>query len=156
MDGIIYHHATDTLRNKYNRYTSFKPWRLATWTVGYIPLHWRHNELDGVSNHQPNDCLLNLLFRRRSKETPKFRVTGLCAGNSPETGEFPAQRASNAENLSIWWRHHAMKYALLSLCFIFLQLYCLSSWYWTHATYLLTLLTWLNSLTMPLFCWRIW
>ena len=25
---------------------------------------------------------------------------------SPETGEFPAQMASNAENVSIWWRHH--------------------------------------------------
>ena len=23
------------------------------------------------------------------------------------TGEFPAQRANNAENVSIWWRHHA-------------------------------------------------
>ena len=33
--------------------------------------------------------------------------TGLCAGNSPGTGEFPAQVASNAENVSIWWRHHA-------------------------------------------------
>ena len=29
-----------------------------------------------------------------------------CEGNSLETGEFPAQRASNAENVSIWWRHH--------------------------------------------------
>ena len=36
----------------------------------------------------------------------KLRVTGLCMGNSPETGEFPAQMASNAENVSIWWRHH--------------------------------------------------
>ena len=36
----------------------------------------------------------------------KLRVTGLCAGNSPVTGEFPAQMASNAENISIWWRHH--------------------------------------------------
>ena len=35
-----------------------------------------------------------------------FRVTGLC-GNSPGNGEFPAQMASNAENASIWWRHHA-------------------------------------------------
>ena len=35
--------------------------------------------------------------RRRSEKTPKLRVTGLCAGNSPVTGEFPAQRASNAE-----------------------------------------------------------
>ena len=30
----------------------------------------------------------------------------ICAGNSPVTGEFPAQMASNAENVSIWWRHH--------------------------------------------------
>ena len=44
--------------------------------------------------------------RHRSKKTSKLRVTGLCAGNSPVTGEFPAQRASNAENVSIWWRHH--------------------------------------------------
>ena len=36
----------------------------------------------------------------------KLRVTGLCVGNSPGTGEFPAQMASNAENVSIWWRHH--------------------------------------------------
>ena len=36
--------------------------------------------------------LLNRLFRCRSKETSKFHVTGLCAGNSPVTGEFPAQR----------------------------------------------------------------
>ena len=36
----------------------------------------------------------------------ELRVTGLCAGNSPEAGEFPAQMASNAENVSIWWRHH--------------------------------------------------
>ena len=42
----------------------------------------------------------------RSKKTPKLRVTGLCAGNSPGTGEFPAQMASNAEEASIWWRHH--------------------------------------------------
>ena len=60
-------------------------------------LQWRHNGRDSVSNHQPYDCLLNRLFRRRRKKTSKLRVTGLCAGNSPETGEFPAQRASNAD-----------------------------------------------------------
>ena len=46
-------------------------------------LHWRHNDHDGVSNHQPHDCLLNRLFRRRSKKTSKLRVTGLCMGKSP-------------------------------------------------------------------------
>ena len=70
-------------------------------------LLWRHNGREGVSNHQPHECLLNRSFMRRSKKTSKLRVTGLCAGNSPETGEFPAQMASNAENVSIWWRHHA-------------------------------------------------
>ena len=57
-------------------------------------------------NPQPHDCLLNRLFRRRSKKTSKLRVTGLCAGNSPGAGEFTAQMASYAENVSIWWRHH--------------------------------------------------
>ena len=71
-----------------------------------MSLQWRHNGLDGVSNHQAHDCLLNRLFGRRSKKTSKVRITGLCAGNSPGTGEFPTQRASNAENVSIWWRHH--------------------------------------------------
>ena len=71
-------------------------------------LRWRHNGPDIVSNHQPHYCLLNRLFRRRSKETSKLRVTGLCAGNSPGTGEFSAQMASYAENVSIWWRHHVM------------------------------------------------
>ena len=69
-------------------------------------LQWCHNEHDGVSNHQPHDCLLNPLFRCRSKKTSKLHVAGLCVGNSPVTGEFPAQRASNAENVSIWWRQH--------------------------------------------------
>ena len=72
------------------------------------PLRWRHNDHAGVSNDQPQCCLLNRLFRHKSKETSKLRVTGLCAGNSPGTGEFPAQMASYAENVSIWWRHHAI------------------------------------------------
>ena len=69
-------------------------------------LQWRHNGHDGVWSHQPYYCLLNHLFRRRSKKTSKLRVAGLCEGNSPMTGEFPAQMASNADNVSIWWRHH--------------------------------------------------
>ena len=48
-----------------------------------ITLLWRHNGRYGVSNQQPHDCLLNLLFRCRSKKASKFRVTGLCAWNSP-------------------------------------------------------------------------
>ena len=48
---------------------------------------------------------VSVVFGRRSKKTSKLRVTGLCAGNSSGTGEFPAQMGSSAENVSIWWRH---------------------------------------------------
>ena len=68
----------------------------------YIPLRWPHNQRDSVPNHQPHDCLLNRLFRGRWKKTSKLRITGLSVGNSPGTSEFPAQMASNAENVSIW------------------------------------------------------
>ena len=74
-----------------------------------LSLQWRHNGHDGVSNHQPHQCLLNRLFGRRSKKTSKLRVIGLCVGNSPVPGEFSAQMASNAENVSIWRRHHVKR-----------------------------------------------
>ena len=78
--------------------------------LSHWALRWRHNGCDSVSNHLPHHCLLNRLFRRRSKKTSKLRVTGLCAGNSPGTGEFSAQMASNAEIVSIWWRHHGGRF----------------------------------------------
>ena len=55
----------------------------------YRSLPWRHNGRDRVSNHQPHDCLLSRLSLGRSKKTSKLRVTGLCAGDLPMTGEFP-------------------------------------------------------------------
>ena len=86
------------------------PWELICIldTIGPVgeTLQWRHNEHNSVSNHQPHDCLLNRVFGCRSKKTSKPLVTGLCVGNSPVTGEFPAQMASNAENVSTWWRHY--------------------------------------------------
>ena len=53
------------------------------------PLHWRHNDHDSVWNHQPHGCLLNRLFRHRSKKTSKLRVTGPCVENSPEPVNSP-------------------------------------------------------------------
>ena len=44
------------------------------------------------------------------------RITGLCEGNSPVTGEIAAQRASNAANVYIWWRH--------------LMMFCVSAYEW--------------------------
>ena len=57
---------------------------------------------------------LNTDQRKKSK----LRVTGLCVGNSPGTGEFPAQMASNAENVSIWWRHHGYDIGLHFLIYL--------------------------------------
>ena len=54
----------------------------------YMTLQWRHDDHGGVSNHQPHGCLLNRLFRRRSKKTSKLRVTGLCVGKSRTKGQL--------------------------------------------------------------------
>ena len=87
------------------RETEFK---MSFGNISYIAqtLQWRHNGHDGVSNHQPHDCLPNRLFKRRPKKTLKLCVTGLCVGNSPVTGEFLAQMAGKAENVSILCCHH--------------------------------------------------
>ena len=86
------------------------------WRVSTSKLQWRHNGHDGVANHQPYHCLLHRLFRCRSHKTSKFRVTGLFVENSPVTGEFHAQMASNAENVSICWRHHAVSLIYVPSC----------------------------------------
>ena len=85
--------------------------------IKYESLRWRHNECDSVSNHQPHDCLLNRLFRRRSKKTSKLRATSLC----PVPGEFPAQMTSNAENVSTWWRDHDVMIGILCIQLIRLR-----------------------------------
>ena len=78
------------------------------WILFHRPhytLQWHHNGHNGVSNHQPQHCLLNRLLMRRSKKTSNSASLSF-AENSPVTGEFTAQRVNNAENDSIWWRRH--------------------------------------------------
>ena len=102
----------ETLRNTLTCHISTVTSRIWAHLNILNSLQWRRNGRDGISNHQPHDCLLNRLFRRRSKKASKLRVTGHCAGNSPMTGELAAQMASNAENVSIWWRHHVLETSL--------------------------------------------
>ena len=71
-------------------------------TVTSYWARWRHKSPASPLFTQP-------FIRCRSKKASKLSVTGLCVGNSPGTGEFPAQMASNAENVSIWWRHHDIR-----------------------------------------------
>ena len=67
------------------------------------------------------------VYSDADQRTSKLRVTGLCAGKSPGTGEFPAQMASNAENVSIWWRHNVQPQKII-----------LPSWFiwWSYYSYL--------------------
>ena len=77
------------------------------------PLHWRNNYHDSVSNHQTHACLLNRLFRRRSKKTSKLCVAGHCAGNSPgpvnSPHKWPVTRKMFPFDdviMQLWTTHH--------------------------------------------------
>ena len=69
-------------------------------------LQWRHNERDGISNHQPRDCLFNRLFKAQIKENIK------APRHWPSWGEFtgdrwiPRTKGQYHGKASIWWRHH--------------------------------------------------
>ena len=67
-------------------------------------LQWCNNGHCGVSNNRRLDCLLDRLFRRRLQKTSKLRHW---RGESTGDRWFPSHRASNAENVYIWWRLHA-------------------------------------------------
>ena len=79
-----------------------------------MALQLRPNRHHGISNHRRLGCLFNRLSMCRSMKTSKLCVTGFCEGNSPVTGEFPAQRASDA--VSIWWRHRENLHVFRRLC----------------------------------------
>ena len=70
--------------------------------------HYDDVIMSAIASHQPHDCLPNRLFKAQIKENIK------APRHRPLCGEFiadrwiPAQMASNAENVSIWWRHHEM------------------------------------------------
>ena len=74
----------------------------------WFTLQWRHNERDCILDHQPRDCLLNRLFKAQIKENIKAPRHCPLWGESPVTGEFSPKKASNGENVSIWWRHHGI------------------------------------------------
>ena len=74
------------------------------------PLQWRNNEFSGITN--VSIFYSTVCSGADQRKHQKVCVTGLCEGNSPVTGEFPTQRASNVENVSIWWLHHEWKLLL--------------------------------------------
>ena len=112
--------STQQLRGTDGSAISWPPWEYVSYWCYPTPLQWHHDGHNDISNHQPHDCLLYRLFRHRSKKTSKLCVTGLCEGNSPVTCEFPAQRASKAGNVSIWWRHHGHSVIMVMVGYMFM------------------------------------
>ena len=74
-----------------------------TQRIYFQTLQWRHNGYDGVSNHQPHDCLVNRLFRRRSKKTSMLRAIGLCAGIHRKMFPFD-DVIMNIFEIAMWFR----------------------------------------------------
>ena len=103
----LYNVIGHCLRNAHNRLLTPQGelLRVEVFTQFSSSLQWRYNGRNGVSNHRRLDCMLNRLFRLRSKKTSKLNATGLCEGKPPVTCGFPSQKARDAENVSIWWRH---------------------------------------------------
>ena len=90
-------------------------WKLENLILKQIKIHYNDVIMSAMASQITGVSIVYIrLFRCKSKKTSKLRVTGLCAVNSPITGEFPAQRASYAENVSIWWRHPDIAYRNLS------------------------------------------
>ena len=55
------------------------------------------------------------VYQTQIKENIKApRHWPLC-GEFTGTGEFPSQRASYAENVSIWWRHHVLMVMMITV-----------------------------------------
>ena len=87
-------------------------------------VHIAQPDLWKLTVHVPNSRLVRCFVKRGAAPTSQMygkkntwwshpmetfsALRALCAGNSPVTGEFPAQRASSAENVSTWWRHHVI------------------------------------------------
>ena len=70
-----------------------------------MTLQWRHND-HGASQITSLALFTQPFIQTHIKENIKApRHWPLC-GEFTGTGEFPAQKASYAENVSIWWRHH--------------------------------------------------
>ena len=80
----------------------------------YIHYKWRTSWVRWRLKSPASQLFAQPCVQAQIKENiTKLRVTGLYEGNSQVTGEFPTQRASNAENVSFWWRHHDYQHFLV-------------------------------------------
>ena len=116
-------------------------------------LQGRHNEQDGVVNHQPHDCIVNCLFRRRSKKASKFPSMALCGG-----WWIPGKRAIDAEIFSfddVTMRRQATKSVIQLIKYTEHRLICW--WFeipWRLRLYVVTVFITLLCIRDVLRCYR--
>ena len=82
--------------------------KLPQWVIGHVYLaaiivHYNDVIMTTMASQITSPTIVYSIVYSDAdqRKKSKLRVTGLCAENSPVTGEFSAQRASNAENISI-------------------------------------------------------
>ena len=106
-------------------------WLLSTWVnmavAGQTTTYHYDDVVTGamVSQITSLTIVYSIVYSGIDQRKHQSSITGLCAGNSPGTGEFPAERASYAENVSIWWRHH-VEWKHPNIC-LWKNLYCILS-----------------------------
>ena len=115
LDIDFFNLCSTTSNRRYNPLTfniSFFSYHEGNTCISGIRVHWNTYEWSGVrfllcSPEKYEDTHINIAWWRHQIETFSA-LLAICAGNSPVPGEFPAQMASNAENVCISWRHHEM------------------------------------------------
>ena len=82
---------------------------LATWEPQLGHRHYNDVIMGAIASQSTSLTIVcsTVYLDLDQRKHKKIRVTGLCAGNSLEAGEFRAQMASNAGNVYISLRHHA-------------------------------------------------
>ena len=95
--------------------------RLTTWNLGLeVPtvcrIHYNDVIMSAMAARITSLTIVySIVYSGADQKNSKFHVTGLCVGNSPITGEFPAQRASNAENVAITYPFRSDNTSLANL-----------------------------------------
>ena len=100
-------------------------------------LQWRRNDRDVVSNTSFK-IVYSVVYSSADQRKPQSSASlAFCEGKSPATGEFPSQRASNAENVSIWWRNHVGLILVHGLYVVIVWLYSISCYIWLPRDHML-------------------
>ena len=93
-----------------NRNSREVRWLLTFYVYRTMLTHYGDVIMGAITSQITSLTIVYSTVNSDADQTSKLRVTGLCVGNSPGTGEFPAQMASNAEDVSICWRHNEKFY----------------------------------------------